>query len=123
MGPMDMISAFAAITAPIVATVLLSGRQTQRIIQATSTQTYRILEKLERCLIKMSKTQEDIKELQQKMYKDHRYLLREIYIGLKANARMHGWERKDGLTPTQIRRLPEPKLCDEELGVCYYKPG
>jgi trans-2-enoyl-CoA reductase len=110
MEPMDLISAFAAITVPIVATVLFSGRQTRRI-----------LGKLERCLVQIDRTQRDMRRLQQKMYKEHRCLLRKIDVGLRANAHIHGWERRDGLTPEQIRRLPKLKVYDEELGVCYFK--
>jgi hypothetical protein len=114
MVTMEVITALVTITMPIVATVLLSGRHTQRIIQTSNRQTQRILGRLERCLIKLGK-------IQQEMYKDHHCLLRKIDIGLKANAHMHGWRREDGVTPERARQLPEPKVYDEELGVCYYR--
>jgi len=47
-------------------------------------------------------------------------LLRKLDFGLKANALMHGWMRVDGISPEEVERLPEPKLYDERLGVCYY---
>jgi hypothetical protein len=132
MEPMDVISAFAAITVPIVTTVLLSSRQTQRIIQTTSTQTHRILGKLERCLVKIDRTQRNVQKVQQNMCRCllkisrtqrdmHRCLLK-LDLGFRANAAMHGWERRDGLTSAQIRELPSPKVYDEELGICYFKP-
>jgi hypothetical protein len=99
MVAMEVITALVTITMPIVATVLLSGRQT-----------HRILEELGRCLVKIDRTQRDI----------HRCLLK-LDLGFRANAAMHGWERRDGLTPEQIYRLPRPKVYDEKLGVCYFK--
>jgi hypothetical protein len=125
MEPMDVISAFAAITVPIVATVLFSGRQTQQILgklERCLIQIDRTQRDMQRCLMKIDRTQRDMRRLQQEMYKEHRCLLRKIDVGLRANAHMHGWERRDGLTPEQIRRLSRPKVYDEELGVCYFKP-
>jgi hypothetical protein len=43
-------------------------------------------------------------------------------FGFRANALMHGWHREDGVTPERARQLPEPKVYDGELGVCYFKP-
>jgi hypothetical protein len=125
---MDMISAFAAITMPIVVTILLSGRQTQRIIQTSnqqtqwiiqtsSRQTHRILGKLERCLIEIGRTQRSMQRIQ----RDTQKCLVKLDFGFKANAVMHGWTRVDGVTPAQARKLPEPKVYDEKLGVCYSK--
>jgi hypothetical protein len=118
MELMNVVSAFAAITLPIMVTILLSGRQTQRIIQTSNQQTQRILRKLERCLVKISATQEEIKELQQDM---HRCLLK-LDFGFKVNALMHGWRREDNVTPERAKQLPEPKIYDEGVGVCYFKP-
>jgi hypothetical protein len=108
---MDVASGFVAITLPIVAAVFLSSRQTQKIIEATSSQTQHILRKLERCLAKIDRTQHDMQKC-----------LLKLDFGFKANALMHGWRRVDGITPGQARRLPEPKVYDEKLGVCYFKP-
>ena len=60
----------------------------------------------------MSRVQEDMSKC-----------LRKIDKGLMASAMMHGWVRKDELTPEQIAELPEPKVYDLELGFCYYKPS
>jgi hypothetical protein len=152
---MDVVSGFLAITLPIVATILLSDRQTRRIIQTSNRQTQRIIQssnrqtrriiqtsnrqtqriiqtsnrqtqriiqtsshqtqhilgKLERCLVKIGRTQRDIQ----------RCLLK-LDFGFKANAAMHGWARVDGVTPAQARKLPEPKVHDPDLRICYYKP-
>ena len=133
MGVMEALTAVLTITLPIIVTVVLSNYQTQRIIRATietsnrqtrqiietySRQTQRILRKLERCLVKISRTQEEIKRIQA----DTNCLLRKVDLGLRANARMHGWRRADGITPGRARRLPEPKVYDPELRVCYYQP-
>ncbi len=49
--------------------------------------------------------------------------LRKIDMGMRANAMMHGWARVDGISPEEARRLPEPKVYDEKLQICYYKPN
>jgi hypothetical protein len=108
---MDVVSGFVAITLPIVAAVLLSSRQTQKIIEATGFQTQHILRKLERCLVKIDRAQHGMRKC-----------LLKLDFGFKANALMHGWGRVDGVTKDQVRRLPEPKVYDEELGICYFKP-
>jgi hypothetical protein len=93
MELMDVISAFVAITMPIVATILLSGHQTQRILREIKS----VQQDMQECLLKLD-------------------------FGFRANALMHGWRREDGVTPERARRLPEPKVYDEKLGVCYFKP-
>jgi hypothetical protein len=102
---MDVLTAVFAITLPIIVTIVLTNRQTQCILR-----------KLER--------------LQRRMYEDHccmlekiHCLLRKVDLGLRANALMHGWERADDVSPEEAARLPEPKVYDAELGVCYYKPA
>jgi biopolymer transport protein ExbB/TolQ len=126
MGVMEVLTAMLTITLPIVATVLLSNYQTQRIIEATNRQTQSVLKKLERCLLKMSRTQEEIKELQRETNRlqreMHRCLLK-LDFGFKANAAMHGWRRVDEVSPEEVARLPEPKVYDAELRICYYKPA
>ncbi len=132
MGVMAALTAVLTITLPIIVTVVLSNYQTQRIIQATietsnrqtrriirnsNRQTQRILRKLERCLVKISRTQEEIKRIQA----DTNCLLRKLDFGLRANALMHGWRRTDGITPERAKRLPEPKIYDEALRICYYR--
>jgi len=105
MGAMEVLTAILTITLPIVVTVVLTNRPTQCILR-----------KLER--------------LQRRMYRDHirlleqnQCLLRKIDVGLRANARMHGWKRVDGLTPHEAARLPDPKVYDPDLRICYYRPG
>ena len=146
MGVMEALTAVLTITLPIIVTVVMSNYQTQRIIRATietsnrqtrqiietySRQTQCILRKLERCLVKISRTQEEIKRVQkdtactlkkiQEVQADTNCLLRKVDLGLRANALMHGWRRADGITPEQAKRLPEPKIYDEALRICYYR--
>ncbi|MEM2618219.1 MAG: hypothetical protein QXR87_00005 [Candidatus Hadarchaeales archaeon] len=78
----------------IIAAQLITTRSTQRIL-------------------------EDIHALQKEMA----LCLRKIDIGMRANALMHGWARVDGISPEEARRLPEPKVYDEKLQICYYKPS
>jgi len=47
--------------------------------------------------------------------------LRKIDLGMRANARMHGWVRLDDVSPEEAAKLPEPKEYDPELRVCYLK--
>jgi len=49
--------------------------------------------------------------------------LRKIDLGMRANARMHGWVRLDDVSPEEAAKLPEPKEYDPELRVCYFKPS
>ena len=81
-------------------TILLTNRSSMRVLE------------------RMSAVQENMCRIQEDMSK----CLRKIDKGLMANALMHGWVRKDELTPEQIAELPEPKVYDLELGFCYYKP-
>jgi hypothetical protein len=34
---------------------------------------------------------------------------------------MHGWRREDDVSPERAKHLPEPKIYNRELRVCYYK--
>ena len=143
MGVMETLTAVLTITMPIIVTVVLGNYQTHRIIRATietsNRQTQRIVrnsnKQTQQLLREIKETQENIKEtqegirrclvklerLQRRMYRDHTCLLRKLNVGMHANALMHGWSCAEGLTPEQIRKLPEPKVYDLELGICYYK--
>jgi hypothetical protein len=117
MVAMEIPTALVTITLPVMATVLLGNRQTQRIIQASNRQTQRILreiksvqQNMQKCLLKMARVQKDM----------HKCLLK-LDFGFKANAAMHGWARVDGVAPAQARKLPEPKVYDPELRICYYR--
>jgi hypothetical protein len=48
-------------------------------------------------------------------------ILKKLDFGFKANALMHGWRRADGISPEEAAKLPEPKVYDATLMVCYYK--
>ncbi len=137
MGVMETLTAVLTITMPIIVTVVLGNYQTQRIIRATietsNRQTQRIVrnsnKQTQQLLREIKETQEGIRRclvklerLQRRMYRDHTCLLRKLNVGMHANALMHGWSCAEGLTPEQIRKLPEPKVYDLELGICYYKP-
>ncbi|MEM2674072.1 MAG: hypothetical protein QXW77_00340 [Candidatus Hadarchaeales archaeon] len=85
----------------IIAAQIITTRSTQRILNSNQ----RILE--------------EIYGLQKEMA----LCLRKIDVGMRANALMHGWQRVDGISPEEARRLPEPKVYDEKLQICYYKPN
>ncbi|MEM3722827.1 MAG: hypothetical protein QW179_00030 [Candidatus Hadarchaeales archaeon] len=128
---MDILQAFGAITLPIIVTVILSNRQTQRIFETTTAQTYQILSRIESVLGEVKKVQEDIRRVQEdisctlkkvrRIQEDTTCLLRKVDLGLKANAIMHNWRRSDGVTPEQAKKFSEPKVYDEKLAICYYK--
>jgi hypothetical protein len=159
---------FFAITLPILVSVWLSGRQTQKIVREMNLQTQKVIEntnfqtqrvicevvqnsatqtrqiientnsqtlkllneikQLQRdmkCLLeKTHSLQRDMKCLLEKTYKlqeETLCILKKLDFGFKANALMHGWRRADGISPEEAARLPEPKIYDPLLKVCYYK--
>jgi hypothetical protein len=135
MGVMEVLTALLTITLPIIATVVLtncqtqriiqnSNSQTQRIIRTSNRQTQRILKKLERCLVEISHTQRDIQKVQRDtnrlLKKMHRCLLK-LDFGFEASAAMHGWRREDNVAPERAAELPEPKVYNHELRICYYR--
>jgi hypothetical protein len=110
---MEVATAFLTITLPVVATVFLSNRQTQRIlseIKDVQQDTKRLLEKMHECLVKIGRTQSGMQ----------RCLLK-LDFGFEANACMHGWRREDGVPPKRVKQLPDPKIYNRKLRVCYYK--
>ena len=137
---------FFAITLPILVSVWLGNRQTQKIVRSTSEQTRQIIRELTaqtqriientnaqtlKVLNEIKQTQVEIKQLQQDMkcllekthalQKDTLCILRKLDFGFKANALMHGWRRADGISPGEAAKLPEPKIYDAQLRVCYYR--
>jgi flagellar motility protein MotE (MotC chaperone) len=138
---------FFAITLPILVSVWLGNRQTQKIIRNTNEQTQRVIQEIVQNTSKQTqrvireiventnsqtlKVLNEIKELQQDMkcllekthalQKDTLCVLRKLDFGFKANALMHGWRRADGISPEEAAKLPEPKIYDATLRVCYYK--
>jgi len=113
--------------------------QTHRIIENTNAQTQRVIrEVVENTNAQTLKVLEEIKRLQLDMKclleKTHRLLqethglqesmlvcLHKLDFGFKANALMHGWRRADGVSPEEAAKLPEPKIYDAQLRVCYYR--
>jgi hypothetical protein len=158
---------FFAITLPILVSVWLGNRQTQKIvkemnlqtqkvientnsqtrqiIENTNSQTLRLLSEIKqlqldmKCLLeKTHALQQDMKCMLEKTHalqkdtkclleKTHRLqeetlcILKKLDFGFKANALMHGWRRADGISPEEAAKLPEPKIYDPQLRVCYYK--
>ncbi|MEM2480683.1 MAG: hypothetical protein QXR87_02790 [Candidatus Hadarchaeales archaeon] len=131
----------------IIATQLITTRSTRRIILHTSAETQRVIREVishtsaetQKVLKRILRLQENIHQLQESMYQllqgTHQLLqgthqlqldmatcLRKIDLGMRANALMHGWQRVDGISPEEAERLPEPKLYDGKLRVCYYRP-
>jgi vacuolar-type H+-ATPase subunit H len=164
---------FFAITLPILVSVWLGNRQTQKIIRNTNEQTQRVIQEIVQNTSKQTqrviqeivqntnaqtqrvireiventsaqthqviqntnaqilKVLNEIKQLQQDMkcllekthalQKDTLCVLRKLDFGFKANALMHGWRRADGVSPEEAAKLPEPKIYDASLRVCYYR--
>jgi len=95
-----------------------TSKSTQRIITQVVTQVVERMDRnTQRTLGKILKLQEEIYELQKSMA----LCLRKIDLGMRANARMHGWVRLDNVSPEEAEKLPEPKEYDPELRVCYFK--
>jgi hypothetical protein len=133
---------FFAITLPILVSVWLSGRQTQKIVREMNLQTQKVIENTNsqtlkllseikqlqldmKCLLeKTHALQRDMKCLLEKTHKlqeETLCILKKLDFGFKANALMHGWRRADGISPEEAVRLPEPKIYDAQVKVCYYK--
>ena len=139
MITMEVLTGFLTITLPILVSHWLGNRQTQKIIRNTNEQTQRVIREIVentnsqtlKVLNEIKQTQVEIKQLQQDMkcllekthalQKDTLCILRKLDFGFKANALMHGWRRADGISPGEAAKLPEPKIYDASLRVCYYK--
>ena len=78
-----------------------------------------------KCLLeKTHALQKDTKCLLEKTHRlqgETLCILKKLDFGFKANALMHGWRRADGISPKEAAKLPEPKVYDATLMVCYYK--
>jgi hypothetical protein len=107
----------------LIFTQYVTSRSTQKIITEIVTK----MDKNTQCTLqKILKLQEDTHrilvathELQKAMIT----CLRKIDLGMRANAKMHGWVRLDNVSPEEAAKLPEPKEYDPELRVCYFKAG
>jgi hypothetical protein len=139
MIQMEVLTGFLTITLPILVSHWLGNRQTQKIIRNTNEQTQRVIREIVentnsqtlKVLNEIKQTQVEIKQLQQDMkcllekthalQKDTLCILRKLDFGFKANALMHGWRRADGISPGEAAKLPEPKIYDAQLRVCYYR--
>jgi ribosomal protein L32E len=117
MITMEVLTGFLTITLPILVSHWLGNRQTQKIIRNTNEQTLKVLNEIKQL-------QQDMKCLLEKTHalqKDTLCILRKLDFGFKANALMHGWRRADGISPGEAAKLPEPKIYDASLRVCYYR--
>jgi len=114
----------------LIFTQYLTARSTQRVITRIVTEvaksTQRIITEIitemdantQRTLKHILELQKETHELQKSMI----VCLRKIDLGMRANAKMHGWVRLDNVSPEEAAKLPEPKEYDPELRVCYFKP-
>jgi hypothetical protein len=108
-----------------------TNSQTLQIIENTNSQTLKLLSEIKqlqldmKCLLeKTHALQRDMKCLLEKTHKlqeETLCILKKLDFGFKANALMHGWRRADGISPEEAAKLPEPKIYDPQLRVCYYK--
>jgi hypothetical protein len=138
---MEVATALLTITLPIIATIALTSRQTQRIlgeirdtqvgikdtqvgirdtqigIKDTQMEIKEAQVGIQQCLVKLEQLQRDTHRLLEKTH----CLLRKLDVGLRANAAMHGWARIDEVSLEEIAKLPEPRVYDVELRICYYK--
>jgi hypothetical protein len=128
MMTMEVLTGFLTITLPILVSHWLGNRQTQKIVRNTNEQTQKIIENTNaqtlKVLNEIKQLQRDMKCLLEKTHalqKDTLCILKKLDFGFKANALMHGWRRVDGISPEEAAKLPEPKIYDASLRVCYYK--
>ena len=106
----------------LIFTQYLTAKSTQKIITAIiaemNVNTQRTLKQILKLQKHILSLQKETHELQKSMV----LCLRKIDLGMRANARMHGWVRLDGISPEEVAKLLEPKEYDPELRVCYFKP-
>jgi hypothetical protein len=110
----------------LIFTQYVTSRSTQKIITEVVTRVVGEMDRNTQCMLqKILRLQEDTHrilvathELQKAMVT----CLRKIDLGMRANAKMHGWVRLDNVSPEEAAKLPEPKEYDPELRVCYYRP-
>jgi len=128
MIPMEVLTGFLTITLPILVSHWIGNRQTHRIIENTNAQTQEIIKNTNaqtlKVLEEIKRLQLDMKCLLEKTHKLQESMLvclRKLDFGFKANALMHGWRRVDGISPEEVAKLPEPKIYDAQLRVCYYR--
>jgi len=105
-----------------------TNAQTQRVIREvvenTNAQTLKVLEEIKRLQLDMKCLLEKTHRLLQETHglqESMLVCLRKLDFGFKANALMHGWRRADGISPEEAAKLPEPKIYDAQLRVCYYR--
>jgi hypothetical protein len=104
----------------LIFTQYVTSRSTQKIITEVVTRVVGEMDRNTQCMLqKILKLQEETHELQKTMI----LCLRKIDLGMRANAKMHGWVRLDNVSPEEAAKLPEPKEYDPELKVCYFKPS
>jgi hypothetical protein len=117
----------------LVFTQYVTSRSTQKIITEVVTRVVGEMNRNTQCMLqKILKLQEETHrilvathELQKSTHELQKAMitcLRKIDLGMRANAKMHGWVRLDNVPPEEAAKLPEPKEYDPELRVCYYKP-
>jgi hypothetical protein len=103
----------------LIFTQYVTSRSTQKLITEVVTRLVGEMDRNTQCMLqKILRLQEETYELQKSMI----LCLRKIDLGMRANARMHGWVRLDNVSPEEAAKLPEPKEYDPQLRVCYYKP-
>jgi hypothetical protein len=108
----------------LIFTQYVTAKSTQKIVtkmdrntQCTLQKILKLQEDTHRILVATHELQKSTHELQKAMIT----CLRKIDLGMRANAKMHGWVRLDNISPEEAAKLPEPKEYDPELRVCYYK--
>jgi hypothetical protein len=102
----------------LIFTQYVTTKSTQKIITQMDRNTQCMLQKI----LKLQEETHRILVATHELQKVMIACLRKIDLGMRANAKMHGWVRLDNVSPEEAAKLPEPKEYDPELRVCYYKP-
>lgn len=100
----------------VVVTILITTRSTQKIIERGNESTQKIIGRGN------ESTQKILDKLTDILKETHCTTLK-IAVGMKANARIHGWKCAENVTDIkEIEKVAEEYEYDPALKICYYKP-
>jgi len=106
----------------LIFTQYITARSTQKLLRSIH-ELQKSTHELQKSTHELQKSTHELQKSTHELQKVMITCLRKIDLGMRANARMHGWVRLDDVSPEEAAKLPEPKEYDPELRVCYFKPS
>jgi hypothetical protein len=99
----------------LIFTQYVTAQSTQKLLKS--------IHKLQQSTFELQKSSQRMLGEILRLQKSMTLCLRKIDLGMRANAKMHGWVRLNNIPPEEAAKLPEPKIYDASLRVCYFKPS